>query len=630
MEMHFSVIMPTYNQASFIRRAIRSLYSQTYEHWELVIVNDGCTDETELFIQDFFHDKRIVYLKNEINQGLGRALNQGLDAARYDWIAYLPSDDYYYENHLESIANYIAKHKNLALVYTGMRFASPDTLYNEFYTETKGVKKGYCLQLVQTAHRKTAHRWVERDEWVSEDLFSMFWHKLAGEGCFGMTEEITCYWTSHPAQRHKITGEKYGGGLNKYRGFYQVKSPIKMRVSKYKFIDEEKLYAGFHVRYPAKDSSLKILLLGELAYNPERIYALEQAGHQLYGLWVPHPAFCFSTVGPLPFGHVTDISFEHWKEGIENVKPDVIYGMLNFGAVTLAYDVMRAFPDVPFVWHFKEGPSVCLRQGTWDKLIYLYTHAAGRIFLNETVKAWFEQFLPSAGGFSFIMDGDLPKKDYFKNDFSSKLSAVDGAIHTVVAGRMIGISNQDMAFLSQNNIHVHLYTENYHNGRDKRNCSYMQVAPKHFHVHSHVCADEWTREFSQYDAGWLHCLKSRNYGRLEQAAWDDLNIPARISAYAAAGLPVILQSNAGHIVATRELAVKWDIGVLFRNTADLVQQLQDSQRMRELTRNMMHCRETFSFDYYVPALIRLFNQIVTLNKTQQPWNKFLEKSQILL
>ena len=103
MNTFFSVIMPTYNQASFIRRAILSLHKQTYPNWELIIINDGCTDETEIFISDFLVDERVVYIKNETNQGLGYALNQGLEIAKYDLLAYLPSDDYYFENHVETI-----------------------------------------------------------------------------------------------------------------------------------------------------------------------------------------------------------------------------------------------------------------------------------------------------------------------------------------------------------------------------------------------------------------------------------------------------------------------------------------------------------------------------------------------
>jgi hypothetical protein len=80
--------------------------------------------------------------------------------------------------------------------------------------------------LVQAAHYKTENRWIERGECVSEDLFFTFWRKLTGKGTFVQTKKVTCEWTNHPYQRHKITGEKFGGGLNKYRRYYDVGEPI--------------------------------------------------------------------------------------------------------------------------------------------------------------------------------------------------------------------------------------------------------------------------------------------------------------------------------------------------------------------------------------------------------------------
>jgi glycosyltransferase involved in cell wall biosynthesis len=120
----FSVIMPTYNQASFIRRAILSLQRQTYKNWELIIINDGCTDNTEEYLSGLLDAPNIIYIKNDKNQGLGYALNQGLDSAKYDYIAYLPSDDFYYENHLESFKEKIEQYGDIALVYSGMKYAS--------------------------------------------------------------------------------------------------------------------------------------------------------------------------------------------------------------------------------------------------------------------------------------------------------------------------------------------------------------------------------------------------------------------------------------------------------------------------------------------------------------------------
>ena len=84
---------------------------------------------------------------------------------------------------------------------------------------------------------------------------------------------------------------------------------------------------------------------------------------------------------------------------------------------------MRSLPEYPFAWHFKEGPYLSIRLGDFDKLIYLYTNADLRIYINRYVKQWFEMFVP-LNKLSMLMDGDLPKKDYFKNTFSKKLSSL--------------------------------------------------------------------------------------------------------------------------------------------------------------------------------------------------------------
>ncbi len=244
-EVYFSIIMPTYNQCTFIRRSIYSLIHQTYAKWELIIINDGSSDETDIYVADFLPDKRITYIKNAINQGLGYALNQGLEVAHYDYIAYLPSDDFYYENHLEVLANEFLNDENVFAAISGIRYSFTDSLFNQEEIETNTTRKDYCLQLVQVAHKQTSQRWTTRSEYVTEDLFQMFWEKIASMGSFALTCQVTAHWTSHPSQRHCILSETYGGGLNQYRSYYKVKGPIKMKVSQYKFIDEQEQYKPF-------------------------------------------------------------------------------------------------------------------------------------------------------------------------------------------------------------------------------------------------------------------------------------------------------------------------------------------------------------------------------------------------
>ncbi len=606
--INISVIMPTFNQCSFIRRAIGSLMAQSYRNWELIIINDGCTDETEVFISDYIKDERVTYIKNKVNTGLGHAINQGIDTAKYDYIAYLPSDDFYFPDHLETMTKALAK-DDVVLAYSGLQNDTDDTMNRNSFNQTKQIPNGYCMQLVQTAHKKYNDlRWIERDEFITEDYYLMFWYKLADKGFFVPTNTVSCFWTTHPHQRHRFLSEKYGGGLNKYRNHYRPNTPLKAKVSRNKFIDEEELYKNFRVTIPKCKESLKILVVGELAYYPERIYALEQAGHTLYGLWDPNPMYSFTTVGPLPFGHVRDLSSDNWEKGVKKVKPDIIYGLLSSSAVPFVYEVVKKLPNIPYVWCFKEGPSMVLKMGNWEKLIYLYQHAAGRIFLNEIAEQWYNQFLPSSDTPTMVMDGELPKKDYFKNTFSPKLSDTVGGIHTVVTGRMIGISEDNIKALAQEDIHIHLYTQNYYDGNNRE--GFVKLAPNHFHVHQHVFADKWTKELSQYDAGWLHCHRSNNSGNILMTTWDDLNLPARIATYAAAGLPIILPDNTGNAVASNFITQKYDIGLEYKDRDELVSILQDEVKTRRHTNNMMRCRMEFSFDYHVPRLVEFFRSAI--------------------
>lgn len=619
----FSVIMPTYNQSGFILRAIKSLEKQIFKDWELIIIDDGSTDETDLYIKSATNKKdfKIKHIKNEENQGIGYSINQGIEIASYEYIAYLPSDDYFYETHLSFLFEALEKSKDIILAFNGMQYESNNSLTITHDFETKTTRSNYSLQLVQVAHKKTDDRWVERSEWVSENLFYTFWQKLTFRGAFYPTKNITCYWTSHPYQRHKIMSEQYGGNLNYYRNFYGVKKPLKIKASDDKFIDESKMYEKFIGKDIAnKSNGLKILIVGELGYNPERIFSLEKEGHQLFGLWINRPPYSHINIGPIPFGNIEYVNLDDYQNQIKKIKPDLIYALLNFCAIDLAYDVVKSFPDIPFVWHYKESPQVSIAAGTWKKLIHLYHYADGRIYINEECKNWYEQFLPEytlSESKTFILDGDLPHKDFFTDDFSPKLSATEGGVHTVVAGRMIGINVNDMQALADNNIHLHLYTESYHQKNKDIINQLKNNFPNHFHIHSHCRNSNWVSEFSKYDAGWLHLFNSSNNGNIALAGWDDLNIPARISVLAAAGLPVIQKDNNGHIVATQSIAKKFNFGIFYNDYNELSKKLKDKKTIKDLTKNIITKRNYFNFDNHVPSLINFFRLTIVSKNNER-------------
>ncbi|MBR2988532.1 MAG: glycosyltransferase family 2 protein, partial [Clostridia bacterium] len=95
-----SIIMPTYNSAKFIGESITSVLNQTYTDWELIIVDDCSTDNTEEIVTSF-GDERISYIKNEVNSGAAVSRNRAIDLAQGKWIAFLDSDDLYKSEKLE-------------------------------------------------------------------------------------------------------------------------------------------------------------------------------------------------------------------------------------------------------------------------------------------------------------------------------------------------------------------------------------------------------------------------------------------------------------------------------------------------------------------------------------------------
>lgn len=96
-----SIIMPSWNTAKFIVESIQCVIDQTYKNWELLIVDDCSTDNTDEVVKPFLGDKRIKYFKNEENLGAALTRNRAMREAHGEWIAFLDSDDLWMPGKLE-------------------------------------------------------------------------------------------------------------------------------------------------------------------------------------------------------------------------------------------------------------------------------------------------------------------------------------------------------------------------------------------------------------------------------------------------------------------------------------------------------------------------------------------------
>ncbi len=112
-----SIIMPSYNTAKFITESIRSVIDQTYTNWELLIVDDCSTDNTDQVVESFLTDTRIKYFKNEKNSGAALTRNRAMMKAQGEWIAFLDSDDLWMPEKLEKQIKFMREH-NYVLSFT--------------------------------------------------------------------------------------------------------------------------------------------------------------------------------------------------------------------------------------------------------------------------------------------------------------------------------------------------------------------------------------------------------------------------------------------------------------------------------------------------------------------------------
>ncbi len=116
MSAKVSIIIPAYNREKYIKRALDSIFSQTFSNFEIIIVDDGSIDNTKKAIDGYLKDERVHYIFQK-NQGVSTALNNGIGASKGKYISLLHSDDYWIDNQkLEKQVDFLEKNHDFVLI----------------------------------------------------------------------------------------------------------------------------------------------------------------------------------------------------------------------------------------------------------------------------------------------------------------------------------------------------------------------------------------------------------------------------------------------------------------------------------------------------------------------------------
>lgn len=120
-----SVIIPTYNCEKYIVQTIESVLKQTYSNFEIIVIDDGSTDNTKKIIEKFINSHKIRYIY-QTNSGQSAARNKGIEESNGEYIAFLDADDYWKKEKLKKQIE-VLKNKNIGICYTNVEFIDDKT-----------------------------------------------------------------------------------------------------------------------------------------------------------------------------------------------------------------------------------------------------------------------------------------------------------------------------------------------------------------------------------------------------------------------------------------------------------------------------------------------------------------------
>ena len=222
-----SIIIPAYNAEKTIDEAIQSVFQQTYQKWELIIINDCSSDKTEEFVKKYLdQNNKIIFLNNEKNLGVSATRNKGIAASKGEWIAFLDSDDKWNSEKLEKQVRLIKKNKMADLVFTGIAFINHRGLVSQYLLEVPEsigyrqlLKQNliYCSSVMVKKELVINYR-MQNDK-MHEDY--AVWLQLLKDGyhAFGINEPLLIYRVS---ENSKSRNKRYAAKMT-YRVYRFMK-----------------------------------------------------------------------------------------------------------------------------------------------------------------------------------------------------------------------------------------------------------------------------------------------------------------------------------------------------------------------------------------------------------------------
>ena len=138
-----SIIVPVYNSAEFLHKCIKSIQSQTYSDFELLLINDGSTDQSGTICDSYSHKDSRIKVYHKDNEGTSSARNYGIEKASGEYICFIDSDDYVKPDYVKDLYDDRMLEGGSSLVFHAYSFANSPSPFNEIVSEKLMLKENF-------------------------------------------------------------------------------------------------------------------------------------------------------------------------------------------------------------------------------------------------------------------------------------------------------------------------------------------------------------------------------------------------------------------------------------------------------------------------------------------------------
>lgn len=271
-----SVIIPTYNHARFLPQAVKSVFDQTYQNFEIIVVDDGSTDNTRETAQNYSKDCRFRYIYQE-NRGLAASRNTGLRTVQGEYVAFLDADDVFLPRKLEIQLDWFETHPSCGMVFSGFYFMNDQGELIRAHEpwldvptlEVKDLLFGNPTSVHAVLVKK---QWLDRVGGFDETLRRIedwdIWLRVVHAGCkVEWVKEIVCGYRLSPGQMTKdATAQKHVSKRVMDKFFQQEGLPVELKALQTEvytriYINFAPQEYGYEQFEEAKDSVAKAIKL---------------------------------------------------------------------------------------------------------------------------------------------------------------------------------------------------------------------------------------------------------------------------------------------------------------------------------------------------------------------------------